>query len=278
MSTTPALHALIFSKDRACQLDSLLRSLVDHMHVRLSTVTILCACSHERYREAYHLLMAQKFMDGIHWRFEDDFATDTRSVLGEMPDEELVMLLVDDDIMYRPFKEQSIFERLSKKHLFITIRADIAHERYELPVFLPVGGVREWRWNYRKGSPSPWSYPFSLDGNILKGRTLKRMIKRINFKAPNTLEGAMHRGRHAWWVKRMPLALAPMRSVVYNNPLNRVQTEGETWHRDITAAELNEQYLGGFRLNNAALYEVVPSDVHFAVAPEYEPFEARSTK
>jgi hypothetical protein len=276
VTTGEAVHILIFSKDRACQLDSLLRSLAEHFRVPVAGVTVLYACSGERYREGYREVEAQEIVSGIRWHPEGDFAADFRSIVGEIGDRELLMMLVDDDILYRPFRGGGLLERLSAKHLFITLRADVSHGRYELPGFTCADGVREWRWNYRKGAPTPWSYPFSLDGNILRAGTVKRLTRRLDFGAPNTLEGSMHRARHAWWVKRIPLALAPLSGMLYNNPLNRVQREGETWHRDIAAAELNDRYLAGSRIDNGPLYAQAPGDVHFAVTPRYETFERRS--
>jgi len=131
-----------------------------------------------------------------------------------------------------------------------------------LPEFSATEPFLEWRWRCGRRKRLTWNYPFSLDGNVHHVSQVKRVLRHIRFEGPNSLEGRMHTYRHAWWVKRIPLALAPTEAVVVNNPLNRVQTEGQTWHQEIDTAGLNRAYLDGKRIDNRVLYAAVPTAVH----------------
>jgi hypothetical protein len=145
------------------------------------------------------------------------------------------------------------------------VRASRAYPADTPPEFMTDGEFLEWKWNYSKRKWVTWNYPFSVDGNIYHARHMKKIIKKISFAAPNSFEGAMHTYRHAWWIKRIARALALPDAVVFNNPLNRVQTEGETWHRDLTAEHINKKYVEGYCIDNSVFYNSRPDSTHCAV-------------
>jgi len=259
------LHVIVFSKDRACQLDSLLRSIRDHFRLPRRSLTVLHRASGDEYAAAYRKLVDRHILPGIRWAPESSFSEDLRSIIGDLPERDRVMFLVDDDVVVREFGDERLLERFTSRHLFVSLRCSRRYPVAALPRFISSEPFLEWRWRYGRRKRLVWNYPFSLDGNVHHVAHIKRILRHIAFQAPNSLEGRMHAYRHAWWVKRIPLALAPAEAVVVNNPLNRVQTEGETWHRDIDPAELNRAYLDGKHIDNAALYAAVPTAVHSAL-------------
>ncbi len=261
-----AMNIVIFSKNRACQLDSLLRSLKKHFKAPVNQTHILYHHSNEPFAAAYELLQMRNRWPA-YWRRESDFFSDIRTLIASLPPEELLMFLVDDDIFFRPFNDLPLLKSLSRKHLFISLRYDRHYPTLKAPAFIRVDPFLEYRWHYAGKKRVVWNYPFSLDGHIYRTSVIQKIIKRIDCAAPNSMEGRMHRYRHAWWIKRTALALAPQNAVLYNNPLNKVQTEGETWHRNITPQWLNEQYLDGKIINNDRLYAATPDATHFAVEP-----------
>ena len=127
------IDCLIFSKDRACQLDALLQTI--DRHAPMLRPTILYSWSDRRYHEGYRLLRLQRAGSGIEWIAQpaaDTFALLTRYLVGQS---ELVCLLVDDDLFYAPACE---------------------------PDLLP------WSWR-----PGDYDYPFALDGCVYEsGRIL----------------------------------------------------------------------------------------------------------
>jgi hypothetical protein len=259
------LFIVIFSKDRACQLDSLLQSMRDHFRVPYGRITVLYRATTAAFNEGYEALITQGIIDRITWRPEKTFSDDVRDVVGALGDDSLVMFLVDDTVVFRPCVLDRVLDTFSDKHLFISLRSSRTYPADTPPEFIADGAFLEWKWNYSKRKWVTWNYPFSVDGNIFHARTIKKILKKISFEAPNSFEGRMHTNRHAWWIKRIARALAPPDAVVFNNPLNRVQAEGRTWHENVTAEFLNRHYCSGMRIDNSILYRAMPTATHFSV-------------
>jgi hypothetical protein len=263
-TATLPLSIIIFSKDRACQLDSLLTSISDHLHHTLNEITILYRASDVPFQQAYDLLRQRAILPDITWLRENNFREDVRGLINSANRNANIMFLVDDDIVYRPCVLDDCLKAFTEQHLFISLRADRNYTGDTAPVFLSQQTFLEWKWNYSKRRTVTWNYPFSVDGNIFHCSHLRRAVEKLPFRAPNSFEGNLHSYRHCWWVKRKKLALAPLQASVYNNPLNNVQTEGETWHRDISTGFLNDAYLSGKRIDNGILYTLQPDAIHHA--------------
>jgi hypothetical protein len=261
----PNLHLLIFSKDRACQLDSLLRSLRDNLGIPNASTTILFRAGSDDFEAGYERVKSRRIIERVQWIPETDFRSDLLAICAGYRHDDLLMPLVDDDIFFRPLCDTALLAAFARQHLFISLRADRAYSSDIVPRFVRTQPHLEWRWNYHRKKPVTWNYPFSLDGNIFRAGVFTKIVRSIEFPAPNSLEGRMHAGRHRWWIKRIGKALAPGRAVLFNNPLNRVQTEGATWHAAVDPVFLNTQYLAGRQIDNAPLYNVQPTAIHHSV-------------
>jgi hypothetical protein len=259
------LHIVIFSKDRACQLHSLLESMCDHFRGLKYSLSIVYRASEEAFTEGYHQLISHSPLADMRWIEEKDFREDLLHIINELPSESFVMFLVDDDIVFRPLLHNDVMRAFSHKHLFISLRCSRDYVKYLQPSFLSIDPVLEWKWNYGRKKSLSWNYPFSVDGNIFHTKHIQKIIRTLDFKAPNSLEGRLHHYRHTWWVKWVRGALAPQHAVIVNNPLNKVQTEGETWHNNGDIASLNQMYCKGYRIDNQPLYRALPDDTHFAM-------------
>jgi hypothetical protein len=261
----PNLDIVIFSKDRACQCDSLLRSIRDNFRAPYVSLTVLYKASGPAFQAGYDLLAARSELQRATLRPQRSFYEDVRSLCNGLDDTSQVMFLVDDDIVFRPCDISAAAEAFTDEHLFISLRASRSYAGDGAPRFLSDGPYLEWKWNYHTRSWVTWNYPFSVDGNIFHADHIKKIIRNIAFDAPNSFEGRMHTYRHAWWIKRIKKALALPEAAVFNNPLNRVQTESETWHADVSADSMNEHFLNGMRIDNAALYAARPGATHHSV-------------
>lgn len=257
------LFIVIFSKDRACQLESLLRSVRDHFRSAHLSITVLYKATSPAFNNGYELAKKACVCDTVAWRPEQSFQNDVAAICGALAPESLVMFLVDDDIVFRQCILDEILGVFSDEHLFISLRASRTYAGDIPPEFIVVKPYLEWKWNYSKRKWVTWNYPFSVDGNIFHAAHIGKIIRKISFEAPNSFEGRMHTYRHHWWVKRIKKALAPLDAAVFNNPLNRVQRESETWHNNMSPESLNNAFLSGMRINNAALYRAQPDATHF---------------
>lgn len=260
----PSLHVLVFSKDRPLQLASLLESLRDHLTDTPLEVSALHRASGPAFAEGYALLRRVAPLPGVRWIEEVDFQRDLRTLLAALPAAAPVMPLVDDDLLFRPVALAPLLAAFGRRHLFISLRADRRYPGHRVPRFRRTAPYLEWGW-HDFGRPSVWQYPFSLDGNVFHAGDLSRLAGGVAFRAPNSLEGALHQVRHGpRLLLTRPLALAPVEAVLFNNPLNKVQSEGETWNLGGSVEGLNEAWLGGRCIDNGPLYRCRPADTHHA--------------
>ena len=134
-----------------------------------------------------------------------------------------------------------------------------------IPKFINESKYLEWKWytiKNKKKKYNHWHYPFSVDGNIFNTTNIKKILTMIEFKAPNSFESAMNsKKNHLYFLLRRK-GLAPLNPVVFNNPLNIVQTEGKTWHKNYSIKMLNQYYLDGKKIDNSNIYQFRPDDVH----------------
>lgn len=257
------INIIILSKDRAMQLDSLLRSINNKFKIPYQAISILYKYSSRDFMNGYEKLINRKILPKSNWFKESCFEEDVHKLCNTLDDSSLIMFLVDDNVVFNTFENREIFKAFTEQHLFISLRASRKYKDDVQPVFIKDKSYLEWKWNYYNKKPVTWNYPFSIDGNIFRVSVIKKILKKISFTAPNSFEGNMHRYRHAWWIKRIKRALAPVEPVVVNNPLNSVQTEGETWNKNISVGNLNEKYLEGYQINNNILYSATPTGIHY---------------
>ena len=188
------LSIIIFSKDRALQLDSLLRSIKDNFKISFEAINILFNTSDNIFANGYKILMGRNYFNNIHWIKEKYFRDDIIEIINGLSDDSKVMFIVDDDIVFRPFKEKYLLGYLTNKHLFISLRLSRKYTSNRPPKFINESRYLEWKWytlNNKKKKYNHWHYPFSVDGNIFNTIDIKVIITGIDFKAPNSFEGAM---------------------------------------------------------------------------------------
>ena len=261
------LHLIIVSKDRALQLDSLLRSISTFFVPAPNSITILYNSSNLSFENGYTLLKNRQHCSSVTWYRETSFTDDFRCCVDRLPPDSLVQFMTDDDILFRPFNRE-ILKDFSHSDLFFSLRVDRVYKRFPLPRFKVCNETIRWRWNplFSRRSTSFWTYPFSVDGNIFHTADIQLMVAGINFRAPNSLEGAMHKARKQWSFQRKGWGVTlSSGAVLFNNPLNTVQQEGENWNQSVSVSWLNDLFLAGKEIDNRSLYSAIPDDVHFAV-------------
>jgi len=138
------IDCLVFSKDRAAQLDLLLRSIRRHAPSLYQSLTVLYTGSSADYLRGYQVCFAEH--EEAKFILEHDFEVQTRLWLDfEMID--YVSFLVDDDVFYR----------------------DVPDIDFEIPCSLRGGD---------------YDYPFSVDGNIYRRRGVQLLLEGLRFRDP----------------------------------------------------------------------------------------------
>lgn len=151
------VDALIFSKDRACQLDLLLRSIDRHAPNLYSSLTVLWTASQREYGKGYAVCFSEHA--GVKFIAESDFEGQVRHWLRIVGPK--VSFLVDDDVFYRdcvPGPTSSLWAA----------------------------------WSPRGGD---YDYPFSLDGVIYETVDVIVLLHGLRFRNPTELEAQGHEHR-----------------------------------------------------------------------------------
>lgn len=226
----PRMNSIIFSKDRACQLDALLRSMQRYAP-SLLPARVIYLCSSARYREGYARLGPMRSVAVLAGQ-DASLRGDLLAALSTR--NSLTALLVDDAVFYR--------------------KLDYARAANILPgeVFAPRLGLN-CCYCYTVDQPqSPGELDFlrvgSLDGHIYHTRDLRELIDQCAFTTPNQFEDALDALARE---RQLKLHWAA-HSCLVNIPHNRVG-EYDTRHAGGSAEELNDRFLAGERINLDAM-------------------------
>ncbi|MBX5469438.1 MAG: FkbM family methyltransferase [Thermoleophilaceae bacterium] len=263
------LDLVIFSKDRACQLDLLLRSYKtffrDQDAVRLQ---VIYTYEGEDFGRAYQVV--RELHPEPRWVCELDSAVGFRQLaldaVGHSP---YVMFLVDDDVFKEPFTLSSPeFERFAQDPQIAALSLRMCprmNYAYTLARLTPIPELEPgnvWDWTRADGD---WAYPMSVDGNVFRSDELVPLMAELDFRNPNTLEAALARNP-----LRNPKMVCFDESRVINLPLNRVQEVVRNRHGQVTAEWLNEQFLAGRRLSLATVAGVRNPSPHHELDLRWE--------
>jgi len=267
------LSIVIFSKDRAAQLDLCLKSI----HENLSNLSehwniyIIYTSSSKDFKDGYRELMKEWYSkpNAIYFLPEDKYKGFRKTLEYCMKHwEEMVMFFTDDDIVYRKFEyHYNIFTWASKAHWhqhdsFCTslrlgtntfVQDQYTNSNCLIPddVIMGDGPARFWNWKEQQKDTN-FAYPFSVDGHVFPFHIAKRMVNNTpKYNNPNSLEGKAQNYIQDK-IKTFPDEMCCFeKSYVINTPLNRVQ---ETCHNGAgkffgsTPEELNKRFLNGERL------------------------------
>ncbi len=267
------ITAIVFSKDRACQLHLLLESIKrncpDLFHIR-----IMWTASNEKFDKGYQKLLneGQNLPTFLHTP-QGDVDSETHSfkklcqhmVKTSNP---LLTFFCDDDIIYRTVdvtedevagafencpQLSTISLRLGKNTGYQYLSSDGTNQCpppqqiYELDKFL--------LWDHRTlPSHTNFGYPLSVEGHIFKKEFMESIMEKDNFDFydPNSLEHLMQQ----FLGIMQPLMGCREQNYIVNTPVNRVQDTflnraGDTF--GVTAEELNDKYLEGYTINLDAI-------------------------
>jgi hypothetical protein len=260
------MEVVIFSKDRAMQLDLLLRSIHDNA-AEIKSIYILYKATTPAFKKAYNKLKEYHKHSLIkEWIEEVDFFRDFLRLIQRYHNY-YFLALADDDVVIRPKCLDIITKRIENKvacaslRLHIGIKYCYTQNIYiSLPEFIEKNVIIRWDWT-KVDRRSEWGYPCNITGQIMKTSDLMSIINGRLFKAPNSLEGVLsyHRKKFA------PEMIAYTEAMVVNVPINQVQTEvnlkaGRKIRYDI--GDLNYKFLQGERIDPIPLYNTVSDSVH----------------
>ena len=260
------ITSIIFSKDRALQLDLTLRS-IKHNFSESSDIVVLYKVSDHTHGFSYEIL-EKEYPEVTFEKQSDDewglFGDIERLIAHSLQD--YICFFTDDNIVYKKVNLagsnlSNIFEnQMSCLSLRLGLNTNLRDYGDGIPRAdcLPQLDLREpfLVWN-RTSIPvgGYWSYPLSVDGHIFQKDTIRSFAKELNIlnhalqwkQTPNEFESTLQR----FWFDLPPMMSSFRQSCVVNSPNNRVQTTTENWHGrkfSFDAESLRDKFLDGRRI------------------------------
>jgi GT2 family glycosyltransferase len=263
------LIGIIFSRDRAMQLDATLRSFAMHCGDRERVdMKVLYTSSTPEHEALYQALPAEyPFVEFIR---ESQFREDFLALLSKDCYRH-VLFLVDDNIFVKDFFLMEALQaleshpdavgfslRLGKNTTF----SYMLQGPQRLPPFetLP-GNILKYDW---KGAELDFAYPLEVSSSIYRTGDLLHLLREEDFSNPNTLESLLDSHKHAFTPGKTWL-LCYGQSVTFSNALNVVQTawQNQSGSRvEYSSESLANQFRQGYRVEVASYSGMTPNSCH----------------
>jgi hypothetical protein len=238
------INIIIFSKDRACQLELLLRSMkLFFMESSLCNVSILYKYSSDIFKKGYEKTKA--LYPEFKYILEENGGF-KRQMLELINEKCWCTMFFVDDIVFKDYffirsPELKVFlndKSIACLSLRMCHRINYCYtEKRETPPPI-ISDSNTWKW---VGLPGDWGYPNSLDSNIFRTSEIMHLMRTMDYCNPNTLEGT--------WANHppydQPYMICFKESKIVNNPINKVQTANNNHCGNISAFEVNMAYLKG---------------------------------
>jgi hypothetical protein len=257
------MTSIVFSKDRALQLDAFLRS--HRVNVaEVGEFRVLYLATSQRHARAYADVFAR-----YPWVTPTPQSLSFKQdLLSLLPRNGNVIFFVDDIVFIRSWSgygESGLSLRLGL-HLTHNYATGGTPQPLPVPAEAHPNGTVTWRWGDGREA---WGYPLALDGHVFDAQEILEMTVSCVFHSPNTFESALQQFLPQF-INRMGTCYRETKIV--NIPWNRVQTD---WHMLCGSGNGAEQMLAhweaGKQINLSGIYGVLNTSVHqeFPLALEH---------
>ncbi len=224
---------LIFSRNRAMQLNSLLTSINKHCPSLFYQIKILYKYDDENYKKGYDKLIVKHPL--CEWILENEDKKYFKKYVINSLDTEYCCLMTDDNLIYRDISEneQDDILTLLKKDKILSFLIGVGHNTrysmtanfsFDLPVFEKFNNCYIWDWKTSVKN-SEFNCPFMLAGNIYKTSNYLKYLKNIEFDNPNRLEANLYFYTLDHIDDIFNKSACLYNSVILHSCNNRVQTE-----------------------------------------------------
>ena len=263
------MNAIIFSKDRACQLELLLRSMQELAPVFLKHVAIIYRVSSDSFLEGYRKLQDQ--WPRLRWMLENkSFKEMVIDAVDETPPHTLFFV---DDLVFRKkwdgsqsrgYQSFCANSKVLCYSLRISKHLTFCHPK-NAKEYSPVFSGNCWSW---AGCTPTYAYPMSVDGHIFRTGEILVDLVNLDYENPNSLEGILV--QRSWLRGRCPLMSCDKESTIFGIPANLVNTVYKNRSMGGSAEELNQRWLDGERIALEPLIGYPNKAVHEEVEYTFE--------
>jgi hypothetical protein len=248
---------IIFSKNRACQLNLLLDSLKMNAPLLFDKISVLYKSDNEDY-----LLGYQKIFDkypSVYFFNENNFRRDLFKLIDD--EIEATTFMVDDAVFYNQIlaRKIDIIRPVVKDNYIFSLRlgkncvySHPANLHYELGEHEVDGEYITF--DYTKQQVGDFSYPLSTDGHIFNTKLIKDLLIEIDFNNPNTLESSLQSFIVSNSIPKVMKSF--IESKIVSIPVNLVNTTFNNRHGlefYMSEKELNDKIINGQTIDLASL-------------------------
>lgn len=287
------LQIIVFSFNRALQLDTLLYTMLEHWKSPDYQLDVVYNSSSADFQKGYDILIRKLSSHSfIHFHKEQETAhgvplsellhphnlkrwmqysylrhprSNFRSLvidLMEQSDASHIMFMTDDAMYVNDIN-------LNQK-VFDWILSNPSQNQYSLRVgigmddegahYLDNGEYLEWNFSKEKAGTN-WGYRFSVDAHIYAKITVLKLYKRNLFANPNSLEGPVEGdARRSGWLDN---GRGLRHTALLSFPINMVQMVSDNETLGVPIAKLNQYYLDGYTMR----YPIPENPNHFQHYP-----------
>jgi hypothetical protein len=258
---------VIFSKDRALQLDATIRSLMLHCrdHQQLA-LKVLYTTANPYMENQYHELI--RTYDMVEFIKEHHFKSQLLSNVEPYP---YVLFLVDDNLFVRDFSVMDLIHSLETHQdvlgfsLRLGVNTDYCYpldRKQKLPAFLAVDhGFLKYNWTQAEYD---FAYPLEVSSSLYRIDDILPLLIQTEFSNPNTLECGL--AAHAYrFVNQKNYILCHPQSLTFCNPLNVVQNvfHNRAGNRSLySVQELCKMFDQGYRIDVEQYSGFIPHACH----------------
>lgn len=243
---TAKLTCIVFSRDRAMQLDAFLASVRRCVPTLFDEIIVLFKATGERHAVAYEQLMAEHGEPT--WLAETSFREDLLALRGA---QELLVFHTDDDVFFAAAQAVELREDEVCFSLRLGLNTTYCYpldvtERLEGAAI----GTNRVSWEWRSQGPGAYSYPLALNGHVFRADEAHMWLESVDYSTPNELESALQSLNG----QLRPRMASFAHSIVVSIPANIVNETFANRHgRGNDVDELNARFLSGERLDTARM-------------------------
>ena len=241
------ITTIIFSKNRACQLELLLRSLN-------MPATVLYTHDPE-FKLGYEKLIGM--YPSVKFVCETNFKEQLTELVGTGG--EYTMFLVDDDVMIEPFSEdcpEFVEFKRNPEILCLSLRASPGY------IKAPIIKNNTWKW---EGSRFSWGYPISATSHVYRKEDIFPAISQKDtiIEIPNDIEVVVK-------APNRPLMMCFDKPRFINNTANQVQIKYKFRNLNVPLKDLENKFLGGERLSLEHIKRAAGNSRRVLMGVQYE--------
>ena len=281
---TDLLSILVFSYDRAFQLDALLGSfsdkVVDAKKYKLAIIYRFSTPEHQQAYDEVFALHQDLNIIPIHQDTGTSFKVQTIKIIEGFTSKKLMFLV--DDILFTEDVDLKEFASLPNEFYIPSLRLGknitysyAASKNIEIPQFIAPTIFSEakliphqtnvWKWSTGERH---WRRMLSVDGNIFDRREYLFLMQQVDFTSPNTLEDAVATAFDEFYKHK--LGICYDKSKLVNIPINNVnQLQDSSFHNRFgnihqdTLLKLWQQkqqmaYRNLYGVHNTSVHEEIP--------------------